>query len=251
MSAYAIRSALRQMLIVEGLPSNRSRINDGGAPKVEFKDFPNPDLYADDFLFGFCVTDRAAVAAYADLASRRDSVFRNNMAVALSSDINTHLQQAPRNTEDSPWNNIKETSLLYRQVIYTAYQYPFALTRSDCLPKPKWTAALLKAIGQLNRVAGGDSISHFQMGPRSIIIRLTPSLVAGYDNYGFQEDGNFKELNRLINGELPGQEFWLGGEIVRKMPEDIKQKLADHQVHLIDSPQKLLDEVSQKFLEGV
>ena len=88
------------------------------------------------------------------------------------------------------------------------------------------------------------------MGPRSIIIRLTPSLVAGYDNYGFQEDGNFKELNRLINGELPGQEFWLGGEIVRKMPEDIKQKLADHQVHLIDSPQKLLDEVSQKFLEG-
>ena len=51
------------------------------------------------------------------------------------------------------------------------------------------------------------------MGPRSIIIRLTPSLVAGYDNYGFQEDGNFKELNRLVNGELPGQEFWLGGEI--------------------------------------
>ena len=139
--------------------------------------------------------------------------------------------------------------MLFRS-IYTAYQYPFALTRSDCLPKPKWTAALLKAIGQLNRVAGGDSISHFQMGPRSIIIRLTPSLVAGYDNYGFQEDGNFKELNRLINGELPGQEFWLGGEIVRKMPEDIKKKLEDHQVHLIDSPQKLLDEVSQKFLEG-
>ena len=39
MSAYAIRSALRQMLIMEGQPSNRSRINDGGAPKVEFKDF--------------------------------------------------------------------------------------------------------------------------------------------------------------------------------------------------------------------
>jgi CRISPR-associated protein Cst2 len=235
MSAYAIRSALRQMLIMEGLPSNRSRINDGGAPKVEFKDFPDPDRYADDFLFGFCVTDRTAVAAHPDQPSRRDSVFRNNMAVALSSDINTHLQQAPRNTEDSPWNNIKETSLLYRQVIYTAYQYPFALALSDCLPQPEWTAALIKAIGQLNRVAGGDSVSHFQMGPRSIIIRLTPSLVAGYDNYGFQEDGSFKELNRLVNGELP---------------EDIQQKLKDRKVHLIDSPQKLLDEVSQKFLGG-
>ena len=76
------------------------------------------------------------------------------------------------------------------------------------------------------------------------------SVVAGYDNYGFQEDGSFKELNRLVNGELPGQEFWLGGEIVRKMPEDIKQKLADRQVHLIDSSQKLLAEVSQQFLGG-
>jgi CRISPR-associated protein Cst2 len=249
-SPYAIRSALRQVLIMEGIPSNRSRINDGGAPKVEFKDFPDPDRYADDFLFGFCVTDRAAVAAHLDQPSRRDSVFRNNMAVALSSDINTHLQQAPRNTDKTPWHNIKETSLLYRQVIYTAYQYPFALALSDCLPQPKWTVALIKAIGQLNRVAGGDSISHFQMGPRSITIRLTPSLVAGYDNYGFQEDGSFKELDRLVDGEFPGEEFWLGGEIVRKMAEEIKQKLVARQVHLLDSPQKLLDEVSNQFLRG-
>jgi CRISPR-associated protein Cst2 len=88
------------------------------------------------------------------------------------------------------------------------------------------------------------------MGPRSIIIRLTPSIVAGYDNYGFQEDGTFKELDRLVNGELPGQEFWLGGEIVRQMSEDIKQKLVDRQVNLRDSPQNLLDEVSQHFLGG-
>jgi CRISPR-associated protein Cst2 len=249
-SPYAIRSALREILIVEELPSNRSRINDGGAPKVEFKDFPNPDLYADDFLFGFCVTDRLAVAAHPKLPSRRDSVFRNNMAVALSSNIDVHLQIAPRNTEKSPWNNIKETSLLYRQVSYTAYQYPFALTLTDCLPQAEWTAALIKAIGQLSRVAGGDSVSHFQMAPRSIIVRLTPSLVAGYDNYGFQEDGNFKELNRLVNGELPGQEFWLGGEIVRQMSEDVKKQLVDRQVNLRDSPQNLLDEVSQKFLGG-
>jgi CRISPR-associated protein Cst2 len=250
-SPYAIRNALRQILSAEGLPCNRSRFYDGRSPKVEYKAFPDADLYADDFLFGFCVTSRAAVAAHPHLPPKRDSVFRNNMAVALSSTIDVHLQQAPRNSENSPWNNIKETTLLYRQVSYTAYQYPFALALSDCFHQPEWTAALIKAIGQLSRVGGGDSVSHFQMAPRSIIVRLTPSLVAGYDNYGFQEDGNFKELNRLINGELPGQEFWLGGEIVRQMPEDIKQKLLDRQVNLQASPQKLLDEVSQQFLAGV
>jgi CRISPR-associated protein Cst2 len=77
----------------------------------------------------------------------------------------------------------KETTLLYGQVSYTAYQYPFALALADCLPKREWTAALIKAIGQLSKVGGGDSVSHFQMAPRSIIVRLTKSLVAGYDNY--------------------------------------------------------------------
>ena len=96
------------------------------------------------------------------------------MAVALSSDINTHLQQAPRNTEDSPWNNIKETSLLYRQVIYTAYQYPFALALSDCLPQPEWTAALIKAISILEGYAND-------------LTEVDPQ--AGYRLCGLDEDG--------------------------------------------------------------
>jgi CRISPR-associated protein Cst2 len=249
-SPFAIRDALRRILADAELPCNRSRIHDGGAPKVEFKAFPDADLYIDDFFFGFCVTDRQAVSKYPNLPSKRDGALRNNMAVALSSHIDIHLQQAPRNTDKSPWNNIKETTLLYRQVSYTAYQYPFALSLSDCFPKREWTAALIKAIGQLSKVAGGDSVSHFQMAPRSIIVRLTKSIVAGYDNYGFQEDGSFNELNRLISGDLPGQEFWIGGEIVRQMSEDIKQKLIVNKVNLRDNPEKLLDEVSQQFLGG-
>ena len=249
-SPYAIREALRRILSAEELPYTRSRIHDGGAPKVEFKAFPDADLYIDDFFFGFCVTDRQAVANNPKLPSKRDSVFRNNMAVGLSSSIDIHLQQAPRNTGNSPWNNIKETTLLYRQISYTAYQYPFALSLADCLHQPKWTTALIKAIGQLSKVAGGDSVSHFQMAPRSIIVRLTKSLVAGYDNYGFQEDGSFNELNRLVSGDLPGQEFWLGGEIVRKMPDDVKKQLINNEVNLRDNPQKLLDEVSRQFLGG-
>ena len=167
---------------------------------VEYKAFPNIE-YADDFFFGFCVTDRAAIAKNPDLFPKRDSVFRNNMAVGLSSNIDLHLQLAPRNTEKSPWNNIKETTLLYRQVSYTAYQYPFALALADCISQPEWTTTLIKSIGQLSKVGGGDSVSHFNMAPRSIIVRLTRSLVEGYDSYGFNEDGEFNELNRLMNDD--------------------------------------------------
>lgn len=224
-SPYAIRDALRRILHEEGLPCNRTRARTAGAPMVEFNDFPNAKEYADDFLFGFCVTDRTAIANHPDLPPKRDTIFRNNMAVGLSSNINTHLQIAPRNTENSPWNNISETTPIYRQVSYTAYQYPFALSRSDCITKPDWTKALIRAIAELSEVAGGKGVSYIQMAPRSILARLTPCRVPGYDTYGFNEEGEFIELDRLINNELPGEEFWLGGEIVRQMPQEIKQKL--------------------------
>ncbi len=247
-SPYAIRDALRRILFEEGLPCNRTRAKAAGAPMVEYKAFPNAEEYADDFLFGFCVTDKIAIAENPKLPPKRDSIFRNNLAVGLSSSINIHLQQAPRNTEKSPWNNISETTLLYRQVSYTAYQYPFALSRSDCISKPEWTKTLIKAIGELSEVAGGNSVSYIQMAPRSIIARLTSCRVPGYDTYGFNEEGEFKELDRLLDNELPGGEFWLGGEIVRQMPEEIKQKLEDNKVTLKNNPENLLEEISQKFL---
>ncbi len=247
-SPYAVRDALRRILHEEGLPCNRTRVQTAGAPQVEYQDFPNAEKYIDDFFFGFCVTDRTAIAANLDLPSKRDSILRNNLAVGLSSDINIHLQQAPRNTENSPWNNISETTLLYRQVSYTAYQYPFALSRSECISKPDWTKALIKAIAQLSEVAGGQSVSYIQMSPRSIIVRLTPCRVPGYDTYGFNEEGEFIELNRLLDNELPGEEFWLGGEIVRQMPEDTKQKLETNKVNLYNNPETLLEEISKQFL---
>ena len=247
-SPYAIRDALRRILLEEGLPCNRTRVKTAGAPMLEYQAFPDADLYADDFLFGFCVTDRTAIANNPNLPSKRDSIFRNNMAVGLSSNINVHLQLAPRNTENSPWNNISETTPIYRQVSYTAYQYPFALSRSDCISQPKWTKTLIKAIGELGEVAGGKGVSYIQMSPRSIIVRLTPCRVPGYDTYGFDEEGEFKELDRLIDNELPGGEFWLGGEIVRQMPLKIKQQLETNKVKLNNNPETLLAEISQQFL---
>jgi len=50
------------------------------------------------------------------------------------------------------------------------------------------------------------------------------------------KNGEFNELNRLINDDLPGHEFWLGGEVVRQMSEEIKKKLEDKKVKLRDNP---------------
>ncbi|MEL6439850.1 MAG: type I-B CRISPR-associated protein Cas7/Cst2/DevR [Cyanobacteria bacterium J06621_8] len=247
-SPYAIRDALRRILHEEGLPCNRTRVKTAGAPQVEYRAFSNAEKYIDDFFFGFCITDKKAIPANPDLPPKRDSIFKNNLAVGLSSDINIHLQQAPRNTENSPWNNISETTLLYRQVSYTAYQYPFALLGSECISKPDWTKALVKAIGELSGVAGGNSVSHIQMAPRSIIARLTSRRVPGYDTYGFNQEGEYKELDRLISNELPGKEFWLGGEIVRQLPEESKQQLEANGVKLRNNPETLLEEISQQFL---
>jgi CRISPR-associated protein Cst2 len=70
----------------------------------------------------------------------------------------------------------------------TAFQYPFALNLDDCKPKPDWTKALLKAVGELNDVAGNHARSYYEMAPASVVVRLTKSLVAGYRTYGFEAD---------------------------------------------------------------
>ena len=56
-SPESIRNALRDILAQRELPSNRTRLLDEDQLAVEFKDFPNADVYADDFLFGYLVAD--------------------------------------------------------------------------------------------------------------------------------------------------------------------------------------------------
>jgi len=108
---------------------------------------------------------------------------------------------------------------------------------------------LLKAISELNEVAGGHARSYYEMAPASIVARLTPSLVAGYDTYGFDEKGSFAALNRINKDDLPGKDFWLGGEIVRKMSADERARLEAEGVKLYDNPQRLLSDLAEAFLQ--
>jgi CRISPR-associated protein Cst2 len=254
-SPESMRNALREMLINAGVPSNRKRLHDyldkDGKPQlaVEFKKFPNPEEYADDFLFGFMVADKEAVKKHR--VSKRDSVLRMNMAVSLTPyRFNAVFHQSPLNAEPSPWRNSPTSALIHREVSHAAYQYPFALSSEDCRKgKLEWTKSLLEAIGQLSNVAGGHARSYFEMSPSSIVVRLTTSLVAGYNTYGFDEKGGFAELHRINANDLPGSEFWIGGELARDMSPDEKARLASESVHFYNNPQKLLEAIATEFLK--
>lgn len=188
--------------------------------------------------------------------AKRDSVLRMNLAVSLSPyRFDATFHQSPLNAGASPWKNAGTSALLHREVSYTAYQYPFALSMADCTVHEngkKWTLALLEAIGELSNVAGGHARSYYEMAPRSLVARLTPSLVAGFDTYGFDDHGSFPELKRIHGDDLPGDEFWIGGELARSLKEKSEKeysRLAALGVHFHDNPQKLLGALAKAALE--
>jgi len=247
-SPESMRNALREILASE-VPYNRTRLHNEEQLAVKFKSFPNAKEFADDFLFGYMVADKDAIKKNKDIPAKRDSILRINMAVALTPyRFNAIFHQSPLNV-DSPWKNSSSSALLHREIAHTAYQYPFALSAKDCKEgNLAWTKALLKAIGELSNVAGGHARSYYEMTPKSLVARLTPNLVAGYDTYGFNEEGKFLELKRINKDDLPGNEFWLAGEIARNMPAEEKKRLEDEGVNFYDNPQKMLAELAEKFL---
>lgn len=249
-SPESMRNALREILASE-VPYNRTRLHNEEQLAVEFKSFPNANEFADDFLFGYMVADKDAIKKNnKNTPAKRDSILRINMAVALTPyRFNAIFHQSPLNAGKSPWKNASSSALLHREVSHTAYQYPFALSAKDCKEgDPAWTKSLLKAIGELSNVAGGHARSYYEMTPRSLVARLTPNLVAGYDTYGFNEEGKFLELKRINQDDLPGNEFWLAGEIARNMPAEEKNRLIAEGVKFYGNPQKMLADLAEEFL---
>jgi CRISPR-associated protein Cst2 len=249
-SAESIRNALREILAMR-VPCNRRRLYNDEQLAVEYREYPDPDKYADDYFFGYLVADPKAVKQYRDRPAKRDSVLRVNLAVALTPyryDVLFH--QSPRNGGESPFRNAAKAALIHQEVAHTAFQYPFALPGKECVERAAWTRELLRAIGELTRVAGGQARSLYDMGPASIVARLTPRLVAGYDTYGFRAEGDFVPLKRIGPTDLPGSEFWVGGEIVRRMETVEYDYLAGQGVRLRENPERLLAELADEWLVG-
>ena len=252
-SSFAMCNALREILLGWGVLCNRTRLHDEGELAVEFKGYPEAAVYADDFLFGFMVArgEDVKVMEKKKLPTKRNSVLQMNTAVALSPyRFDATFHQSPKNAGASVWRNAESSALFTTEKTFTAYQYPFAMNIRDCIEGQGrgWTKELLQAIGELTNVAGGQSRSYFEMAPRSIVARLTTSLVVGMETYGFDEHGKFPELSRLHSGDLPGQEFWLGGELVRNMDPKEKARLTAEGARLYDNPQRMIADISTAAL---
>ena len=272
-SPESMRNALREILAGEGyeLPCNRVRLLDEDQLAVKFSNYPDPDKYADDFFFGYLVAasgndrrkirkeieDSRGKEAAAEFTFKRDSILRMNMAKGLEpyrhSAVFTQSPLAPKDGPNkSAYSNATTSALLHRETAVTAFQYPFALNLNDCKPKADWTRKLLKAIGELNDVAGNHARSYFEMAPASIIVRLTESLVAGFNTYCFKADGKLPDvIDDILKGDYPAREFYLGGEIVKRGPLVEKaDELRRAGVTLERDPRKLLDIVADTALGG-
>lgn len=270
LSPESMRNALRETLNKYGLPCNRSRLNDEEQLAVRFEDYPDPDRYVDDYFFGYLVAvgnaerkeikkllqDKRSKAAADLFQFKRDSVLRMNLAKALEPyRHNAVFTQSPLDAtpkEVKKHANATTSALLHRETVVSAFQYPFALSLDDCKAKPDWTRKLLQAIGELNDVAGNHARSYFEMAPESIIVRLTRSLVAGYQTYCFKPDGKLPDvLQDILDGYYPGAEFYVGGEIVKRgLNKEQINGLTDKSVTLDGDPQRLLTTVGDKFLGG-
>lgn len=272
-SPEAMRNALREILAAYGLPCNRVRLPDEEQLAVRFNDYPDPDKYADDFFFGYLVAatgkqrqeikkaieQKRGKEAIETFAFKRDSVLRMNLAKALEPyRHNAVFTQSPLAAEGSAYQNATTSALLHRETAVTAFQFPFALNVNECKAKKDWTKKLLQSIGELNGVAGNHARSYFEMAPASIIVRLTESLVAGYNTYGFHISGqapnDIHTFPELIDGILhdppdyPGDEFYLGGKIVKEMDEEKSGMLKERDVTLERDPRKLLATVADEAL---
>ena len=290
-SPEAMRNALREILQGYKLPCNRERLHDEEQLAVKFDDYPFPERYADDFFFGYMVAggrdERARIHEAVKhrnipFAFKRDSVLRMNLAKALEPYRHDALfTQSPLTVAASPWRNSTTSALLHRETTVTAYQYPFAINLNDCrlddgLPpldgirSPEgapygtraqqyadWLRYLLRGISELNGVAGNHARSYFEMAPASIILRVTNSLVAGYDLYAFRPDGSTPEvIDGILQNDYPGGEFCIGGRIVREvLSDDARTKLEEKGATLCRLAAGALNRVAEKatgtgFLES-
>ncbi len=262
-SPEAMRNALREIIAQRlgadswGKSINRRRLHDVGQLAVEFADFPDAGKYADDFLFGYMVAKEEEMKSNNKRPAKRDSVLRMNLAVSVDPyRFDATFHQSPLSDGKSQWKNAATSALLHREVSWTAYQYPLALAAADFTSEKEkgWGRHLLAGIAELSNVAGGHARSYYEMSPHSIIVRLTPRLVGGFDTYAFRSDGSWGELSRLQLDEegavrdLPPSEFWIGGAVVRQMSKKDRDILTDANAHLEENAQTLLAKVSDVFL---
>jgi CRISPR-associated protein Cst2 len=275
-SPEAMRNALREMLAGPGygLPANRSRLHptagEGDEKQqlaVSYAEYPDPDAFADDFLFGYLLAvkgeelKKLRAAKGKGYPLKRDSILRMNLAKALEPYRHmTVFTQSPM-FKDNAWKVGGEggtgSALLHRETADTAFQYPFALNCEDCRARPDWARALLLAIGELAGVSGNHARSLFFMAPANVVVRLTERLAPGFEqsHFNVRRDPATNDrvhgsrvVDRLLAGSptLPPGEFFVGGELVEALSGADRTRLETAGVTLDADPRGLLAAVADR-----
>ena len=171
-SPEAMRNALREMLAAYGLPLNRERLGNEEQLAVRFQDYPYPEKYVDDFLFGYLVADRkqipADVVRNRDFQFKRDSVLRMNLAKALEPFRHDALLTQSPLTMRSPWQNATASAFELgddRPVVDGTTRPDGSAYANQGEQRKHWLRHLLRAISELNGVAGNHARSYFEMAP--------------------------------------------------------------------------------------
>ncbi|XWK89469.1 MAG: hypothetical protein U7127_05225 [Phormidium sp.] len=195
-----------------------------------------------------------------------DSILRINYAISLKPfKYDASLHQSPKIV--GAFKNSDDSAIIQREVHVSAYQYPFGLNLNDLLvpehicealniseqqkqdyeqASRQWAAALLRAIGELNGVAGNHARTMFPFSPVSIVLRLTARRTPDFDIYGFKlnhADTHKELLEDLRENRLPRNEFYLGGQIVKKMDDTLKVSLSQegNSVNLFEMSKDAID----------
>lgn len=231
-SSVSIRNRLRDTMAEMGLEINRSRFihPTNPQPMVVYKDNVNPEKYLDDFVFGYVRPKNTYLAD--GFGCNLKSSFLVNHAMSLFPFRNdTLLQQYPKQLfqqelellkikkskkDEGDESDEKSGGLLNVETHYTSYQFPFGLEKIEKWNNSEWVSGILKGIGQLGFVAGNHARTMFDFSPKSIIVRVTKAPAPQFDLYGFNVDGSFKNLIKIIN-TFGASDFWIGGDIINSI----------------------------------
>jgi len=231
---------------------NRYRLHDQQQPAVGYRG-PQGEIGAYDCVtFGYLRAKGGAECLVRGVLPFQCSSVRVNHALGLSGFTNEKIiHQVPHvvDHEGTGGNkNAEHSSLITKDVVHTRYQYVVALDLALLTGKYSDVPRdLFRVIGQFANVAGNHARTLFDMSPASLVGRVTRARVPQFNTYAWTLDGNCTEIARLNQNDLlspavsTGNEWYIAGEVVRKMSDEERERLLGLGVHLDESPQNCLN----------
>ncbi len=264
-SAEAIRAAIRRRWQEEGLPVNRTWVDE--ERKHDWRDEHFSDGgrgFIDDDVLGFMSARAAAQEANpAEEETEPAGGRQRRQRVRGTTDARRARLEVTRAVSIDPWpgdvtfnaaspgatpaaSRTGRDPVPYAAEIHsTRYQYGFALTPDD-LHQRERAVAVLDAIANLSRVAGNHARFLFDFSPESLVLRWTDDPAPRF-LYAFEQDGGGTiRLRRLVDlveaGDVPAEELWVAGAMAESVDA---ARLRERGAHVTASVRTAIEDVKR------